>query len=267
MPKSKELAVVGFDYGSVDADTKGKLLSLSAHFVAAAKAHCSTGIDAGKIIADAHELLAGDGRDGKFKKWISQQLGISRQTAYNMLWSWQRFGKCKTVLHLFDQAAIYLLASPKVPDEAVSEAKAMAEKGEKVSLDAAKSVRNKYRKPKAKKKKAETESPPADAGQTPPWPCLRTGGDHKWGPDEDRLGKQCCQECGETEGAPELPAAKTDTPVLKLFAKLNEHMGKSVRLLDDINRLLPDDKLRKEIFDSLEVANEDILKWKKGAKK
>ncbi len=262
MPKSKELAVVGFDYGTVDPDAKGKLLSLAGSFVVAVKQHCSTGLEAGKVIADAHELLAGDGRDGKFKKWISQQLGISRQTAYNLLWSWQRFGKCKTILHLFDQGAIYLLASPKVSDSAVSEAKAMAEKGEKVSLDIAKSVRNKYRKTSPKKPK-EKPSPP----EQPSGPCIRTGAEHRWGPDEDRLGKQCCLECGETEGAPELPGPPADTASSKLFANVDQFLGKVVRWLDEINKIAPNESLRKEIMDSLEVAQKDILKWKKGAKK
>lgn len=43
----------------------------------------------------------------------------------------------------------------------------------------------------------ETESPQTEAGQ-----CIRTGGDHLWGPDVDNVGKQCCLECGEPEGAP-----------------------------------------------------------------
>lgn len=167
---TKALTVIGFDYDSVEKETKGKLLAWVREFRAAMKEHASFGLELGKIIDQAHEELSGEGRDGKFAAWVESELNVSRQTAYNYLWAWQRFGKCKTVLHFFDSKALYKLASPKTPDKAVEAAIKRAEDGKSITPDVADSLIKKY-KPKPAVGRSSGRNPTATGSQsngTPP---------------------------------------------------------------------------------------------------
>lgn len=110
----------------------------------------------------------------------------------------------------------------------------------------------------------ETSTPQAATAEKPNGPCIRTGGEHRWGPDDDVPGHQCCLECGEPD-EPVKSNGKSETG--KLFKSIDDYLGKIVRTLDDLNRICPQPKLRQEIFDSLEVANADLRKWKKEARK
>lgn len=107
------------------------------------------------------------------------------------------------------------------------------------------------------KRGSETESPQPAAAEKPAGPCPH-GGEHDY---DDEACKRCHDPKPGVTPTEDLP------PAAKLFAKIDEHIGKVVRLLDDVNRVAPNETLRKEIMASLEVANEDIRKWKKGAKK
>jgi ParB-like chromosome segregation protein Spo0J len=69
----------------------------------------------------------------------------------------------------------------------------------------------------------------------------------------------------------ESPVKQADEPdespaVGKLFSAILEHLRQSTLLLDRINKVVPNAKLRGEIFDSLELANTDIIKWRNSAK-
>lgn len=143
---SKELTVPTFDYATVDKDVKGKLLSLVRDITREKQKHSDSGMEIGKAIASAHELLAGDGRDGTFSKWIASECGFSRQTAYNYLNVWKRFNKCKTILH-FSDAALYALAAPSAPPQAIKAAEKMAENGHKICLHTAKALLKKHKEP------------------------------------------------------------------------------------------------------------------------
>lgn len=177
---TKALAKVGFNYDSVDKDTKGKLLAWVRDFRAAAKEHACSGLELGKIISQAHEELAGDGRDGQFAVWVESELNVSRQTAYNYFWAWGRFGKCKTVLHLFDSRALYRLASPKVSDKAVEAAIKRAEDGKSITPDVADELIDKYpdsTSPKKKRRSSSKASPSSNgAASTSPAASGETAG-------------------------------------------------------------------------------------------
>ncbi len=129
---SKELST-SFDYKLVDDDTRRKLISISGDIRREKKEHIDYGMKIGKSIAAAHDLCASD---GLFTAWIEAEGGYSRQTAYNYMWAWQKFGKCKSLLH-FTQEAMYALASPKAPENAVMEAMKLADKGVRVNKNIA----------------------------------------------------------------------------------------------------------------------------------
>lgn len=86
----------------------------------------------GAALHEAHELLAGDGRDGKFSGWLEQECGIERRTAYNYLNAFNAFGKCETVSH-FHPSAMYALAAPNAPIEARQEAIQRSQRGETIT--------------------------------------------------------------------------------------------------------------------------------------
>lgn len=80
-------------------------------------------------------------------------------------------------------------------------------------------------------------------------------------PKKDKPAEQAKAEPANANGD-----AEVEPPAGKLFSKLLEHLRQSVLLLDEINKVAPNPKARQEIFDSLECANQDILKWRKSAK-
>ena len=108
-------------------------------------------------------------------------------------------------------------------------------------------------------KKEGTDSPPHANGK--PKTVKRVGRDGKVYevPKKEKPAEQAKAEPDKANGDSEPPAGK-------LFSKLLEHLRQSVLLLDEINKAAPNPKARQEIFDSLECANQDILKWRKAAK-
>ena len=114
-----------FDYGKLD---KPKLLYYAGQFAKAMNDHTSAGLRVGAVIAEAHGLFADR---GAFARWVECELNISRQTAYNYMWAWQRFGGCKSLLQLSSEA-MYALAAPTAPAEAAQEAANLADRGQRI---------------------------------------------------------------------------------------------------------------------------------------
>jgi len=116
-------------------------LSDIADRIADAKATAvDTIIAIGGDLNQAHELLAGAGRDGMFRPWVEKQCGFSISTAYNYINAHKTFGdKFPTVGHFFDARAVYLLSSNKCL-EAATEALQIAEAGNHITLAIAKKL-------------------------------------------------------------------------------------------------------------------------------
>jgi N6-adenosine-specific RNA methylase IME4 len=94
-------------------------------------------LEIGKVLAEAHGLLAGKGRDGLFKSWVEETCGFARSSAYNYMTVYEKFEKCPTVGHLIDARALYLLAKKATPDAARTEAIERAESGERITEEVA----------------------------------------------------------------------------------------------------------------------------------
>lgn len=120
-----------FDYATVDKDTKGKLIVLAGQVKRGKGGQIKSIIEIGCAIHEAHELLAGDGRDGKFREWVELECGFEKSTAYNYLHSFEEFAKCE-VIEQFSPTAMYALAAPNTPDNARKEAIKRATKGERI---------------------------------------------------------------------------------------------------------------------------------------
>ena len=214
----KQLAVVGFDYSAVSKDVKGKLIYLAGQINRQKMAAMDALMTMGKDINEAHQLLAGEGRDGKFAEWIEDVCGVSRRTAYNYMHAYQRFSGCGAIAYI-TQEAMYALSGPTVPPEAAKAAAKAAEKGERIDLKYAKNLLLKF---------DDEEPEPAKPKDKP---------------------------------------AKAEPEVGELFSQAFEHLRQLTLLLDRINRQAKNDGLRHTVFDSLEVANQDLIKWRKQSKR
>jgi hypothetical protein len=95
----------------------------------------------GKGLDQAHEKFGGLGRDGQFRTWVEDRFGFTVKTAYNYMDVFRVFGrqKCERLSH-FSLEALYKLSSRSCPVLATAKALEMADRGERVTLQAAKSL-------------------------------------------------------------------------------------------------------------------------------
>lgn len=125
-----------FSYDGFDKDTRGKLVALAGQIKRGKAEYVRAVLLIGGAIHEAHELLAGVGREGKFQDWLERECGIERRTAYNYLHAFDAFGKCETVSH-FSAGAMYALSAPTAPPKARDEAIKRSENGEKITKSVA----------------------------------------------------------------------------------------------------------------------------------
>lgn len=130
---SKALTTEVFDYDSeVDKETKGKLITLAGQVKRGKAFYVKNAIEIGCALHEAHELLAGKGRDGKFRQWFECECGLEKSTAYNYLNSFNAFSKFDSVAQL-SAGAMYELALPSTPPAARKEAMKRASQGVKIN--------------------------------------------------------------------------------------------------------------------------------------
>lgn len=137
-----QVAIV-FDYDGVDKESRGKLVSLAGQIKRGKAGYAKAVIEIGAAIHEAHEILAGNGRDGKFTGWIEGECGLERSSAYRYLNAFEAFNKCPTVGH-FSAGALYLLSEKSAPEKARAAAIKRAEKGETISKSVAEEIINSF---------------------------------------------------------------------------------------------------------------------------
>ena len=176
----------------------------------------------GEHLEAVHELLAGTGRDGHFGPWLRSRCGFSRQSGHNYQTVYRRFGnlKCKSVLHFFDAAAIYKLASASTPDEAVKAAIVLAEQGEQVGIQTVKRLIGRT-----------DEKPVDDAAPTGRCPNCAS---RRWSETEEGVScSRCNQPYGEPTGG--VDPARATTQIQKTVKVVEALM----RAIDDTHLLMP----------------------------
>lgn len=119
---------------------------LAKHIDSAKEAIRKNVIAIGKYLSRAHDKLAKHG-SGVFGKWVEERCGIAIQSARNFMRVAEVFGigERTKFVQTFDQSAMYVLAAPSTPREAVDEAMGMAKEGEYVSHAIAKEIVAKYK--------------------------------------------------------------------------------------------------------------------------
>jgi len=126
-----------FDYAALDQETQVVVRLRASEIKGLAKRMASDVVDIGGKLAEVKDRIGGN---GKFNDWLSAELGWSERTAYNFIAVWQRFGAANFALENVATSALYLLAAPSTPAEAVEVAKQIADSGEEVTHGMAKEI-------------------------------------------------------------------------------------------------------------------------------
>ncbi|HKQ74615.1 MAG TPA: DUF3102 domain-containing protein [Blastocatellia bacterium] len=136
-----------FDYSALDQETQITLRLRAGEIKTLAKRVAGDIVEIGGKLAEVKDRL---GVNDKFNDWLSAELGWSERTAYNFIAVWQKFGAANFALENVATSALYLLAAPSTPAEAVEVARQIADSGEKVTHEVAKEIisQAKARKPK-----------------------------------------------------------------------------------------------------------------------
>jgi len=119
------------DSAVVDVDARLKLL---ARQIAGSKKKLVANVLAiGEALTEAQDLLASH-HGGVFGKWVKQNCGFSKRTAYRYMSAQLTFGSCAPVAQRrFELSTMYILAHDSTPPAAVTEAIEIAESGETVT--------------------------------------------------------------------------------------------------------------------------------------
>src|SRR5262245_59360121 len=140
-PQTMEPEIAGqralFDYGALDQETQVLVRLRASEIKGLAKRVAGDIVEIGGKLAEVKDRLGGNGR---FNDWLSAELGWSERTAYNFIAVWQKFGAADFRLENIATSALYLLAAPSTPAEAVESAKRIADEGQEVTHAVAKAV-------------------------------------------------------------------------------------------------------------------------------
>lgn len=142
---TKTIATVGFDYDGIEKDAKGKLTYLAGQIRKSTKGHVEHALEMGRHISDANDVLCKVGCEGKFAEWVRTECGFSKQTAYNYMNAYARFGDEQEHIGQFTAEAIYVLSADDVPEAAIKEVLKLADKGQRVNRETAKETLDKFR--------------------------------------------------------------------------------------------------------------------------
>jgi hypothetical protein len=137
----KAITVTAFDYSTLDKDVAGKLQSLAVQVRRGSMKVGEGGMEVGEAVFEAHKLLAGNGREGKFKAWV-QDNGLSVSSAYECMYVYERSRKHPRLLE-FPPSVQYLLAAPNTPVSAINEAQKRLDRGEKPTVAWARQITGK----------------------------------------------------------------------------------------------------------------------------
>jgi hypothetical protein len=152
-----------FDYGALDQETQVLVRLRAGEIKSLAKRVASDIVEIGGKLAEVKDRVGGN---GKFNEWLDAELGWSERTAYNFIAVWQKFNAANFALENVATSALYLLAAPSTPPEAVEVAKQIADSGQEVTHGVAKEIvrQAKARKPKQEELIKEPEEEDEDAG-------------------------------------------------------------------------------------------------------
>jgi hypothetical protein len=166
-----ETEVVGqrtlFDYSVLDAETRIVVQQRTGEIKSIAKRVAADVVEIGEKLADVKQRIR---ERGRFHEWLECELGWSERTAYNFIGVHQRFGSANFAIENVAVSALYALAAPSTPADAVETVKRLADGGERVTHTRAEEI---IEEAKAKRPKQFelVETPADEATIDPQLPC------------------------------------------------------------------------------------------------
>ena len=129
----------------------------------------------GKMVHEAHELLAGGGCEGQFKPWIEAECGISRSTAYNYMNARRRFSEVSSdfghiLIGFSSLEAMFTLTAPSARRKPSTRPRSCQRMAFEITEQRAKEILDKFREVRVKveKKAVAAISEPAVPDVLPP---------------------------------------------------------------------------------------------------
>jgi len=133
-----------FNYESLDPGTAQFLNQQASAIKVLVKQSIENIIEVGTRLNDVKELLV----HGQWMDWLDAEFGWTERTALNYMRVAQEF-KFENISNLqIATSALYLLTQPSTPNEAREEAISRAQAGERITVSAARDLRDKYIPPK-----------------------------------------------------------------------------------------------------------------------
>ena len=129
-----------YDYSQVDEAHREQVMEAAVDIKRREHRAAMDIVEIGRSLIDVRDRLP----YGQFVPWLETEFGWQKSMAYNFMAvaeSFPKFGKVEN----FGLSALYLLSGPNVPDEAVTEANEVAERGERVTHKAAKAIVDRHR--------------------------------------------------------------------------------------------------------------------------
>lgn len=126
-----------FDYSAFDQETQIMLRMRASEITTLGKRMTQDAVEIGGKLAEVKDRI---GNNERFVDWLERELKWSERSAYNFIAVYQKFHGEDLALPNIAASALYLLAAPSTPPEAVEAAKEMARSGEKVTHTVAKEI-------------------------------------------------------------------------------------------------------------------------------
>jgi|GEM_PF-6228367 len=142
----------GFDYSSLDEGNTNEIRQRADKIKFTLKRTAKDLVDIGRYISEVKDLLP----HGYFIPWVEAEIGLSLTSASRFMRVYDTFKKTDLTGVKFIPTAMYILAKG-TSAEGIEEVFSLAEKGETITVDLAKSIKKKYPSKKNRAKTAASE--------------------------------------------------------------------------------------------------------------
>lgn len=133
-----------FDYNTLNTNIRGTMQHRAERIRQRSQVIAINIWENGRDFYEAQQELAKDGY-GCFQDWAESETAYSIRTVYNFIRVYQRFDCANFAQSNLAPSALYMLAAPSTPDQAVEEAIERAEAGERITYTGAKEIVSQYK--------------------------------------------------------------------------------------------------------------------------
>lgn len=130
-----------FDYSRLDIDTRAFVETRTSEIKTLVKRSAQDIIEIGQKLTEVKARLG----HGNFGAWLEAEFEWSESAAQKLMSVAHKFKNVNFTDLSIAPSALYMLAAPSTPDEAVDEAMQRAQNGERITYNAAKEIMSQYR--------------------------------------------------------------------------------------------------------------------------